>query len=162
MKGPNTENLTNKIMLEFSKTIEMFGLTTLEARLFAYLYLSKQPLTLDDMSEALGKSKTSMSTSIRSLSELNLVTRVWKKGIRKDLHQANTQLFKTFMNAYINKWIEAAIRQKTSLEDINNLMEQKKSSGESDEELINMEQQLKDMIEFHKHVEALFREMKQD
>lgn len=162
MKYPNTEGLTNKIMIEFSKTIEMFGLTTLEARLFAYLYLSNKSLTLDDMSDGLGKSKTSMSTSIRSLSELNLVTRVWKKGIRKDLYRANTQLFKTFMNAYINKWIDATNRQKSSLEDINNSIKQKNNNRESDEEIIGMDQQLDDMIEFHKQVEALFREMKQD
>lgn len=162
MKYPNTETVTNKIMIEFSKTVEMFDLTTLEARLFAYLYLSEKPLTLDDMSDALGKSKTSMSTSMRSLSELNLVTRVWKKGIRKDLYQANTQLFKTFMNAYINKWIEATNRQKTSLEEINKLIEQKKGSQDSDEKILNINQQLGDIIEFHMQVEGLFREMKQN
>lgn len=162
MKYPNTETVTNKIMIEFSKTVEMFDLTTLEARLFAYLYLSEKPLTLDDMSDALGKSKTSMSTSMRSLSELNLVTRVWKKGIRKDLYQANTQLFKTFMNAYINKWIDATNRQKTSLEEINKLIEQKKGSQDSDEKILTIDQRLGDIIEFHMQVEGLFREMKQN
>lgn len=160
MTHPNDELITNKIIIEFSKTIEMFDLTTLEARLFAYLYLSKKPLTLDDMSDALGKSKSAMSTSIRSLSELNLVTRVWKKGIRKDLYQANMQLFKTFMNAYINKWIAATNRQKTSLEEINRLIEQKRDIPESGVEII--QQRMDGIIEFHKQVEDLFKEMKQD
>ncbi len=107
-------------MIEFSKTIELFGLTTLEARLFAYLYLSEDAMTLDEMSEALGKSKASISTNIRSLAELNLVTRVWKKGVRKDLYEANSQLFKTFMTSYLRKWVDVARRQKSSLEEINN------------------------------------------
>lgn len=100
-------------MIEFSKTIELFGLTTVEARLFAYLYLSEEDLTLDEMADALGKSKTSISTNIRSLAELNLVTRVWKKGVRKDLYQANSQLFKTFMTSFQRKWIDIARRQKS-------------------------------------------------
>jgi len=78
--------ITNKIMLEFSKTIEMFDLSPVEARLFAFLYLEGEPLTLDEM---------------------------------KDLYQANKQLFKIFMNTYINKWIEATNYQKTSLEEVN-------------------------------------------
>lgn len=160
MTNPNDELITNKIIIEFSKTIEMFDLTTLEARLFAYLYLSKKPLTLDDMSDALGKSKSAMSTSIRSLSELNLVTRVWKKGIRKDLYQANMQLFKTFMNSYINKWIAATNRQKTSLEEVNKLIEQKRDTLESDEKIV--QQRMDGIIEFHRQVEDLFKEMKQD
>lgn len=82
MCGSTTEKFTNKIIIEFAKTIELFGLTPAEARLFVYLYLQEEPQTLDEMGEALGKSKTSMSTSIRSLSDSNLVTRVWKKKRR--------------------------------------------------------------------------------
>src|SRR5699024_11462989 len=107
MCNSTTENITYVIILEFGKTIEMFCLTPLEARLFVYLYLQDQPKSLDDMSEALGKSKTSMSTSIRNLSDANLVTLVWRKGVRKDLYVANYQLFKLFMNFCINKWIIA-------------------------------------------------------
>lgn len=159
MTNPNTEPLINKIMLEFSKTIEMFGLTTLESRLFAYLYLSRRPLTLDEMSDALGKSKTSMSTSVRSLSELNLVTRVWQKGIRKDLYQVNTQLFKTFMSAYLSKWIDASNRQKISLEDIYQSIDQ---DNKNEEDIKYIDNRLNDIIEFHKEVEILFRNIKID
>lgn len=147
-------------MLEFSKTLELFGLTTLESRLFAYLYLSKEPLTLDEMSEALGKSKTSMSTSVRSLSELNLVSRVWKKGIRKDLYQANTQLFKIFMSTYIKKWIDASNRQKTSLEEIYESIDVNKDHQESKEAVQNINHRLYDIIEFHKDMENLFSNIK--
>lgn len=157
MTNPNTELLTNEIMLEFSKTIEMFGLTTLESRLFTYLYLSKKPLTLDEMSDALGKSKTSMSTSIRSLSELNLVTRVWQKGIRKDLYQANTQLFKTFMSGYLSKWIDASNRQRISLEDIYQSIDQ---DNKNQEDIKHIDNRLIDLIEFHKDMEILFRNIK--
>ncbi|WP_042224544.1 GbsR/MarR family transcriptional regulator [Oceanobacillus manasiensis] len=161
MKLPQNENVTNEIMIEFSKTLEMFDLTPLEARLFAYLYLYEKPFTLDEMSEVLGKSKTSMSTGVRTLSDLNLVTRVWKKGVRKDLYQANTQLFKTFMNFYINKWIDATIHQKDSLEETNKSVKQNLSQNNTPE-LEKLSSKLQDIITFHTKVEHLFRQMKQD
>lgn len=156
MKNQNIDQLTNEIIVEFAKTIEMFDLTPLEARLFAYLYLIENPMTLDEMSEAIGKSKTSMSTSIRSLLDLNLVTRVWKKGVRKDLYQANSQLFKTFMNSYINKWIDAANHQRSSLEEI------KKDINvvTTDSDLVAIYNQLTNIIDFHKNIETSFRNRK--
>ncbi|UJL47571.1 MarR family transcriptional regulator [Virgibacillus sp. NKC19-16] len=160
MNIPNNEEIRDNLMLEFSKTVGNFGLSPVEARLFAYLYLSEEPLTLDDMSEALGKSKTSMSTSIRSLSDLNLVTRVWKKGVRKDLYQANNQLFKTFMNSYINKWLDTTKHQKDALEDNKHLINEKKKK-ESSEELTTLDKRTHDILQFHILVENLFRKMKE-
>lgn len=147
-------------MIEFSKTIELFGLTTVEARLFAYLYLSEEDLTLDEMADALGKSKTSISTNIRSLAELNLVTRVWKKGVRKDLYQANSQLFKTFMTSFQRKWIDIARRQKISLEEINNHYKDKRSNELTLEEQTILTERLNEIIIFHAQIETLFKNMK--
>lgn len=158
MTEQTNDQLTNKIVIEFAKTIELFDLTPLEARLFAYLYLKENPMTLNEMSEEIGKSKTSMSTSIRSLLDLNLVTRVWKKGVRKDLYQANAQLFKTFMNSYINKWIDAANHQRSSLDEIKLNID----IGSSDSDLMFIHNRLISILEFHKKVEASFRYMKQE
>lgn len=160
MNGNNIENITNKIIVEFGKTIEMFDLTPLEARLFAYLYLSDMPMTLDDMSNALGKSKTSMSTSIRSLAELNLVSRVWKKGVRKDLYKANGQLFKLFMGTYVNKWLDATKHQYEALKEIETLIKQKKIMDEVDPSLEELNINLEKIIDFHLQIESFFSEMK--
>ncbi|SES69658.1 DNA-binding transcriptional regulator GbsR, MarR family [Oceanobacillus limi] len=156
----NVEQVRNKIVTEFAKTIEMFDLTPLEARLFAYLYLSEKALTLDEMSDALGKSKTSMSNSIRSLYDMNLVTLVWKKGVRKDLYQSNSQLFKLFMTTYINKWIDATNHQKDALTELeHNLSEYRNKPGKNDE-WDKLTKQLDDIMEFHKKLDSFFREMK--
>ncbi|GAB3790183.1 GbsR/MarR family transcriptional regulator [Virgibacillus kimchii] len=159
MNQPRTEQITDKIMQEFAKTLEMFDLSPSEARLFAYLYISEKALTLDEMAVALGKSKTSMSTNIRSLYEINLVTRVWKKGVRKDHYQANPQLFKAFMNTYISKWVDAATHQMQSLKEINHFLDEYKSDGTS-AELVNIEDRLEDIIDFHQRIEVLFKELK--
>lgn len=137
--------MTNKLIIEFAKTLEIFNLSPLETRLFVYLYLSDEPLTLDNMSEALGKSKTSMSTSARHLSESNLITRVWKKGVRKDLYEANTDLFNTFMISYIKQLCSQINRQKKTIIDIENQVENNQL----------LQKQIQEIITFHSKMERL-------
>ncbi|MBU8790378.1 GbsR/MarR family transcriptional regulator [Oceanobacillus caeni] len=145
---------TEQIITEFSKTVQLFGLHPLEARLFSYLYLSGRALTLDEMSEALGKSKTSMSTNIRSLLDMNLVQRVWRKGVRKDLYKANSPLFKTFMNFYITEWVNAAKSQKETLEEIQIMID--KQNKEPSTDVKNVSNRLKEIIAFHSEIESLY------
>ncbi|WP_068675723.1 GbsR/MarR family transcriptional regulator [Oceanobacillus sp. Castelsardo] len=149
---------TQQIMTEFSKTVQLFGLNPLEARLFSYLYLSGKALTLDEMSEGLGKSKTSMSTNIRSLLDMNLVQRVWRKGVRKDLYKANSPLFKTFMNFYIKEWVNAAKSQKESLEEIHKIMEDEQYK-EPSTDMENISNRLKEIIAFHSKIESLYKKV---
>ncbi|MDY0407816.1 GbsR/MarR family transcriptional regulator [Virgibacillus soli] len=152
--------LMKKIMNEFAKTVELFGLTPLEARLFAYLYLTEDIMTLDEMSEALGKSKTSMSTSIRGLAELNLVSRVWRKGVRKDLYRANTQLFKLFITSYMNKWVDATNHRKEGLYEIKKwLQTQDKDAIHSDDTAPDLDEKLDQIITFHKQVATFFNNL---
>jgi HTH-type transcriptional regulator, osmoprotectant uptake regulator len=154
MLDNTSEKFKNGILLEFAKTVELFGLSPIESRVFTILYVEGKPLTLDEMSEALGKSKTSMSTSIRSLVELNLVKRVWKKGVRKDLFQANTQLFKHFMSFYLRKWLDATEVRKEALTEIKNQTEQL-PSGQVDD---NLQSKLNNLLDFHNKLTDFFTE----
>ncbi|GAA0490768.1 GbsR/MarR family transcriptional regulator [Salinibacillus aidingensis] len=160
MNVTTVEDISNKIIIEFAKTIEMFGMAPLEARLFVYLYLKNKPQTLDEMGAALGKSKTSMSTSIRSLSGANLVTRVWRKGVRKDLYEANHQIFKTFMNNYINKWLDASAHQMDALETIQQELHEHPNRKTSD--LNELSDYLNQMIDFHIQLRESFRQLNVD
>ncbi|MFC0523497.1 GbsR/MarR family transcriptional regulator [Pontibacillus salicampi] len=143
---------------EFSKTLEMFSLTPSEARLFVTLYIEGKPMTLDEMSEALAKSKTSMSTGIRTLVDLNLVERVWKKGVRKDLYQANENLFQKFMSSYVHRWLDAASRQKESLEETKAMLDEE-AENQNQTCVKDLQSRLDDMIEFHTMVTKAFEEI---
>ncbi|MGF7013756.1 GbsR/MarR family transcriptional regulator [Ornithinibacillus bavariensis] len=150
----NSETIRNGILMEFAKTVELFDLSPIEARVFTYLYIEGKALTLDDLSEALGKSKTSMSTSVRSLVNLNLVKRVWRKGVRKDLFQANIQLFKHLMNLYLKKWNDATSDRTDALLDFKKQFELL-SNEEKDE---NISKKLDELLEFHQMLEDFFQE----
>ncbi|MDO8493783.1 MAG: MarR family transcriptional regulator [Deltaproteobacteria bacterium] len=57
-------------------------------QIYALLFLSEEPLSLDDISERLAVSKSNVSINIRLLEDYNLVRKVWIKGSRKDFYGA--------------------------------------------------------------------------
>lgn len=156
------EQVKERIIEEFSKTISLFGLTPLEARVYTYLYLSKKAETLDEMSEALGNSKTAIRTNIRSLGNVNLVKRVWKKGVRKDLYTANKQLYKAFMGFYVDKWMTEMSHQKTSLEEIRNHLIREDDKRKGMDQSNDIESELDNMIDFHRQLEETLNQVKKE
>ncbi|WP_017472421.1 GbsR/MarR family transcriptional regulator [Amphibacillus jilinensis] len=149
------QTITDNLIHEFSKTIEMFGLSPADARLFTTLYLNHRPMTLDEMSQTTGKSKTSVNTGIRNLSDLNLVKQVWKKGVRKDLYAAEDDLFHRFMHMYLDKWIGHINLQKRSLDQLKEHVN-KRPQGEL------IEEKLAHMITFHALIETTFHCVKEE
>jgi DNA-binding transcriptional regulator GbsR (MarR family) len=93
-----------RVIDAISKNMNLYGVTESIGRLYGALYFQEGPLTLDEMKEELGMSKTSMSTSVRSLVELKMVGKVWKKGVRKDLYQAEPDWYQTFIDFFTIKW----------------------------------------------------------
>lgn len=75
-----------------------FGLNNIMAQLYAVLYLSAKPLSLDDMVERLKISKGSASVNIRALERYGVVRRVWVKGTRKDYYEAESDISKVIMD----------------------------------------------------------------
>jgi len=75
-----------------------FGLNNIMAQIYAILYLSDRPLSLNDMVERLKISKGSASINIRALERYGTVRKVWVKGSRKDYYEADTDIIKVIMN----------------------------------------------------------------
>lgn len=87
-----------------AQNMSLYGITPSVGRLYGLLYFSEEPMTLDEMKEELGMSKTSMSTAVRQLQELKMVDKVWKKGERKDLYTSNDDWYKSFSDLFSIKW----------------------------------------------------------
>ena len=71
-------------------------------QIYAYLFFSPAPRTLDDMTQGLGISKGSASMNIRVLEQLGAVQSVWVKGDRKDYYIANDYFGEILRNALAN------------------------------------------------------------
>lgn len=149
------------IINEFTKTIEMFDIPQSDARLFSILFIEDTPMTLDEMSIASGKSKTSVSTGIRTLLEQNLVELVWKKGVRKDLYTTDFNLYRKFMNVYINKWINHASAQLQSLQKIEqDLQDEYMNDNSVTNSQHLLEKKLTSIITFQTHIKQTFAAIK--
>jgi len=98
------EEARNKITTMMANTMDLYGIPPSIGRLYATLYFSDGPMTLDELKEAMGMSKTSMSTGVRKLENDHFINKVWEKGVRKDLYEAQTDFFKSFVAFYCKMW----------------------------------------------------------
>lgn len=65
-----------------------------QGRIFGLLYLSPEPLSLDDISLALQQSKSNISVNVRGLVDWRLAQRVRVEGSRRDHYVAATNFVK--------------------------------------------------------------------
>ncbi|AYV65816.1 MULTISPECIES: GbsR/MarR family transcriptional regulator [Niallia] len=93
-----------RVIDSVAQNMDLYGVTESIGRLYGMLLFQKNPMTLDEMKEELGMSKTSMSTSVRTLLELKMVDKVWRKGVRKDLYRAEEDWYQTFIDYFTIKW----------------------------------------------------------
>ena len=72
-------------------------------QIYALLFLSREPLSLDDISETLQVSKGNISVNVRLLEEFKLVKKVWVKGTRRDYYEANRDYPRQFLKSFFDR-----------------------------------------------------------
>ncbi|WP_078394236.1 GbsR/MarR family transcriptional regulator [Shouchella patagoniensis] len=85
-------------------TMDIYGVNRSIGQLYATLYLNEQPMNLNELRDELGMSKGSMSIGVRKLMEENIIHRVYRKGERKDLYEAERDFFKFFTSFFTRRW----------------------------------------------------------
>jgi DNA-binding transcriptional regulator GbsR (MarR family) len=98
------EETIERFVQTIAKNMNLYGINPSVGRLYGVLYFADEPMTLDDMREALSMSKTSMSTGVRSLSDMKMVDSIHKKGMRKDLYQTEEDWYKSFTALFGIRW----------------------------------------------------------
>ena len=83
------------------RTTQGFGLGRIIGQLYALLFFSPRPLSLDEMAEELSVSKGSVSTNIRELEKWGAVKQVWVKGSRKDFYEAEVDFMRILKNGVL-------------------------------------------------------------
>lgn len=106
----------HKFIEHIGKLCDSFGLNKFVAQLYALLYLSDRPLSLDDMVERLGVSKGNISINIRELEKWGAVKNIWVKGSRKDYYEAELDLKKVIANK-LKSGIQKRINEVSDMSD---------------------------------------------
>lgn len=85
-------------------TANMLGMVSkVGGQIYALLFLSRQPLSLDDIGQYLKLSKGNISVNIRMLEGFGLVKKVWVKGTRKDYYEANRDYPRKFLRDFFDR-----------------------------------------------------------
>lgn len=71
-----------------------WGISKMMAEIYALLYMSSTPLTLEDMSRKLATSRSNVSMNVRGLLDLGVVHKVIVRGERKDYYTAEDDITK--------------------------------------------------------------------
>lgn len=109
-----TNNARWEMIEAGGRTVQSFGLNRLLGQIYTLLYLQPDPMSLDEIAEALSVSKASISIACRQLATWGAVHHVWQRGDRKDYYTAETD-FKSILNNgvldSVQKKLDSAERQ---------------------------------------------------
>ena len=111
-----TQSLT-KIKKDFTEGLSQisrfWGFPKGMGAIFAVLYLSPTPLSLDEIVNETGLTKGAISTEIRALARMGLVHRSAKLGDRKDYYEAEADFYtaiKSILKERQNSEFDRAVR----------------------------------------------------
>jgi DNA-binding transcriptional regulator GbsR (MarR family) len=77
-----------------SRISEFWGYPRAMGGIYAVLYLSPGPLSLDELIPIVGVTKGAISTNVRALEQLGMVHRQLRAGDRKDYYEVDTDFWK--------------------------------------------------------------------
>ena len=125
-----------------------WGISRVMAEIYAVLYVSEQPLTLEQMSRTLKTSRSNISTNVRLLLDLSVVHKVIIRGERKDYYTAEEDVTK------VAKLLALAKKRKEldpAMEIVEHTLASANQAG--DEVIVKRMEELKRHMEF---VNAIF------
>ncbi len=81
---------------------QSFGFGRILGQIFAHVYFSREPQSLDDLSRLLDISKGSASMAVRQLEQWAALRRVWVKGDRKDYYVTTDEFGRVIRKALLD------------------------------------------------------------
>ena len=81
---------------------QSFGAGRAIGQIYAHIYFSRDPQSLDDLTGGLGISKGSASMVVRQLEAWGALRRVWIKGERKDYYEATADFGRIIRRAVLD------------------------------------------------------------
>lgn len=93
------DKLKEEFIMNFGHAYKTFGLSKLIGHIIALLIFSTKPVSLEEISKQLNRSKGPISQLTGRLREKRLIRRVWQPTSRKDFYEIEPEVFE---NAFRN------------------------------------------------------------
>jgi DNA-binding transcriptional regulator GbsR (MarR family) len=122
--------------------------------IFAVLYLSPAPLSLDEIVEHTGLTKGAVSTEIRALARMGLVHRSTRLGDRKDYYEAETDFYaaiRSLLKERQNSEFDRALRS------VKETLQRMEENWVEDEDWQFVYERVKALQDFFDAIESLSR-----
>ncbi|WP_222430681.1 GbsR/MarR family transcriptional regulator, partial [Bacillus paralicheniformis] len=85
---------------KIAENMNTYGISSTVGRVLGIIYMNRKPMTLNELSEETGMSKTRMSQVVREMLDLNIAEKVFEKGVRKDLYDVEQDYYQTFISLF--------------------------------------------------------------
>ncbi len=104
-----------------ARLCQRLGMPKSTGQIYGLLFLSVDPLSLEEIADALGLSKASASTGTRHLIGWHAIRQVWKPGDRKDYYEVQADLGDVLRANYLGFFkpkLDAASRKLVVLQEL--------------------------------------------
>jgi len=125
-------------------------------QIFAHIYFSPEPQTLDRLTESLGISKGSASMSVRQLEQWGAVRQVWIKGERKDHYEASEEFGKIIRKAFIDMVGRTTESADSILEESEKWLAKNQSHGSSPADIAFLAKRVQTLKNFRRRAQGLW------
>lgn len=142
------EKIKKELIQRFGDAYKAFGLNKLMGHIIALLLFSPNPLSLDEITKQLGRSKGPISQIVRRLRDKRLIRKAWMpENNRKDYYEIEPEVFE---HAFRNNLELIKNNRRIAAQ----LSEKIKSANKSSLETINI--RMKEMQRFYSLMENHF------
>lgn len=147
------ENIHYRIIEQITANMKAYGVPSTVGRLMGTIYHNRKPMSLDEMTEELGMSKTRMSQAVRELTDLNLAEKVYEKGVRKDIYTVEQDYYQTFISLFSSNWLKVinknqSLQQKLIVE-LTEIIEDENSDSETIEKAKQHLEETNEVLNFY-------------
>lgn len=137
------KKIEDQFIDRFAENINTYGISPTVGRVLGLIYMNRKAMTLNELSDASGMSKTRMSQVVREMVDLNIAEKVFEKGIRKDLYNVEQDYYQTFISIFSTNWGKLAHKNKM----IGKKLQKELSEVASDELSEEAEEKINELLE---------------
>ncbi|MFZ4452625.1 GbsR/MarR family transcriptional regulator [Salibacterium aidingense] len=158
-RSEEMEQVRRQFIEKIADNMHSFGVSTTVGRVLGIIYMNGEPMTLDQLSEHTGMSKTRMSQVVRDMMDLNIAERVFQAGVRKDLYQVEQDYYQTFISLFTSNWRKAIHKSRHFEQTLKSRLEKLRVNEEVDEqteaELNALLEEIYEWIDYYDWIQRL-------
>lgn len=155
------EDIRTQFVEKITDNMNAFGAPTSVGRVLGIIYMNKEPMTLDELAQETGMSKTRMSQLVREMIDMNIAERVFKKGVRKDLYRVEEDYYETFISLFTSTWQRAISRsrhfEQRLMKKIDELKENESLTPENEAAMNELLEELYEWMEYYDWIRRVNR-----